>query len=141
MQTIRTSMFETNSSSSHSITMNAQFSPIDTIFPTDGKIIIDGYFEFQDEGDSWNDPISKIVYFYLDNIDEDFDTGKTLQTEKTKLLIECIKEHTGAKEVEFNFDKNSYADDYGVTGFLNTKEQIINFIFNPECCVTVDIEG
>lgn len=126
---VRKHCFETNSSSSHSISLageDKQF-VLDTIYPNQkGQIFLNGG-EFGWEWFKHNDSETKANYAAVD-----FDGDETL----TEMLVEVIKEQTGATEVIFNFGKEysssnwSYID-HDSTGLVpRTKETLKDFIFN-----------
>lgn len=132
MKTIRHSVFETNSSSSHSISINNKVELYDSIAPNeDGNIVLYGG-EFGWEWEKYNDSLTKANYCAIDVIgDED----------RINMLIDVIKEHTGAKNVilDFTMDWNdrfySYIDHQSCgtsNGAFTSKETLKNFIFNPK---------
>lgn len=118
MNTIRKGVFETNSSSTHSISLE-QDNEWDTIEADDDKIIRIYKRNFGWEWQAYNDARTKAEYCYTDDIDQD-------------LLQEVIQEFTGC-EVEF-YNDECYGIDhqsYGtVRNKLKTKEELTNFIFN-----------
>lgn len=139
METIRKNAFETNSSSSHSLTIDASFNPIDTIIPDENGIItFDGNYEFGWDQDDFYGSYMKIIYCLIDlgahqssHRDED----------GIKMLLDVIKEHTGAKEIIIEIDSGSYIDHQscGVTNELfESKEKLVNFIFNPDSYFSTD---
>ncbi len=123
---IRHNVFETNSSSTHSISINNSVKSIyDTLIPdTDGVIRLTGG-EFGWEWESYNDPMTKANYCAMDQCNH-----------KTNLdmLVEVIKEHTGAVDVDVS-NINGYVDHQSVgtshDAFVS-KETLKNFIFSPE---------
>jgi len=122
MKTIRHSAFETNSSSTHSISINENTKLFSNIRPDkDGKIVLDGG-EFGWEWDSYSDPYTKANYCMLDNQGDE---------PSLAMLREVIMEHTGATEVIFNF--NGYIDhqSLGTTDkAFASKETLKAFIFD-----------
>lgn len=128
---IRTNCFETNSSSSHSISICDKYLIYDTISPnSNGEIKIYG----QDFGwgfDKYNDPEIKAAYALTDSNNVD-------------LIVDVIKEQTGAEKV--TFIENGYIDHQStgtfsslVTGTLEQKKEIIrNFIFNKNSWLFID---
>lgn len=120
---VRNSVFETNSSSSHSISMskdNMEF-VMDTIYPDqDGVINVLG----EEFGWAWvkfNDAMTKLAYVMQDQGAQHMD-----------MIVEVVKEQTGALEV--NFDENGgYIDhdSYGTAEEVcHSKDALKNFIFN-----------
>lgn len=118
---IRQSAFETNSSSSHSITVaeNTVYDLMDlSIIPDEkGIVIINGQC-FGWEWRRYNDARTKAAYCMVDG--------------KTDLLKEVIKEQTGAKDVIINTSDDYYIDHQscGTTYDLSTREKLRDFIFN-----------
>jgi hypothetical protein len=110
MINIRRNVFETNSSSSHSISIveetDQNLNTLGTIYPdSNGKIILTGG-QFGWEEETYRDPLTKANYCAVDTIN---------CPEKRKMLIKVIKEHTGARKVAVNIsidhvDNRSYID-------------------------------
>lgn len=117
---IRKSVFETNSSSSHSISLATEDKEfvLDTIYPDqDGRIFLTGG-EFGWEWFKHNDALTKANYAAQDSIN-------------MELLVEVIKEQTGATEVIIMDTSNGYIDHDSVgTTPGSDKESLRNFIFN-----------
>jgi hypothetical protein len=120
---IRKGVFETNSSSSHSIALATEDKEfvLDTIYPNqDGIIIINGD-EYGWEWFKHNDSETKASY-----------AAQSFANDSNQLdeLREVIMEQTGATEVIFNGLNDGYIDheSYGIvpTG----KSELRNFIFN-----------
>ena len=126
MINIRKGLFETNSSSSHSIVISEDTDGIlDTITPDEnGAITLIGG-EFGWEWLRYNDALTKANYCAVDcNNDQD----------RLNRLAEVIKEHTGAREVIFELGK-SYIDHESVGTTRDAcidKETLKNFIFNSK---------
>lgn len=119
---IRSGVWETNSSSSHSVSIadeTKQF-VLDTLYPNDeGVIVIEGE-EFGWEWFKHNDAATKASYAAIQFQYDD----TTLD-----LIREIIMEQTGAEDVTFNLD-GGYID-HDSTGILSSrKEDLRNFIFN-----------
>lgn len=124
---IRQNVFETNSSSSHSITMVPSLASnlYDTILPDDdGKIVLEGG-EFGWAWVTFNDPLTKANYCAVDVAENQVRLDK---------LFKVIKDHTGAKEVVFL--NKGYIDHQSVgtsSEAFESDETLKNFIFNREC--------
>lgn len=135
MKQIRSSVFETNSSSSHSISIYSGNSPVlSTITPCSGKIVLEGG-RFGWEYDHFNDPLTKANYCALDCIlSED--------NENLQMLIDVVKEHTGALEVVINIDLNdSYIDHQSIgvsLGAFESKDLLKRFLFDRRSVLTTD---
>ena len=116
---IRKGVYETNSSSSHSISLATEDKEfvLDTIYPDqNGRIVLVGG-QFGWEWFKHNDALTKANYAYQDDVDKD-------------LLTEVIKEQTGADEVIFIDSENGYIDHDSSGTAPRTKEDLKNFIFN-----------
>lgn len=125
---IRNNVFETNSSSTHSISISKDSEGIlDTIVPDDDGTIIFHGGEFGWEWERYNDPMTKANYLavYLCCVKDD---------EHNKEFFErVIKDHTGAKEIIF--DVSGYIDHQShstAVDAFESEETLKNFIFNPK---------
>lgn len=125
MKNIRQSVFETNSSSTHSVSVSKDTDGIyDTLFPENGILTIDG-MDFGWEWQTYNDAATKAAYVAV------YLNYNALQKDT---LEKVLKEHTGAKEVVFNI-KDFYIDHQSVNeaGYLFLSEETLKeFIFNPK---------
>lgn len=135
--TVRKSIFETNSSSSHSITIETGGSLWDTIAPDiDGVIWIIGD-EFGWGYDEFNDAETKANYAALDF----YYCG---EEDRLNMLKEVIEDYTGYPvEIDINLDSNYlvYIDHQSIGTAcyeLYTKEDIKNFIFNKNSILYID---
>jgi len=121
MNTIRKGVFETNSSSTHSISLE-QGNEWDTIEANDYGVIQLVEKSFGWEWQMYNDARTKAEYCLADKVDKD-------------LLREVIQEFTGC-EVEFISSGSEWYSgvDHQSSGTvrnkLYTKEELTNFIFN-----------
>jgi hypothetical protein len=121
---IRNSVWETNSSSSHSIALadkNKQFI-LDTIYPNQHGIIYVNGGEYGWEWVKYNDAITKLSYAYQSMVD-------------IELLKRVVMNQTGATDVIFNEKsmEEGYVDhqSYGTANEVCTNdEDARNFIFN-----------
>jgi hypothetical protein len=121
---IRKKVFETNSSSSHSISISEDDKNflLDYMIPDDtGTIELVGG-EFGWEWERYTDAETKANYFALDN----FNDREALQD-----LADIITEQTGAKRVLLNISGYIDHQSVGTTRCLS-KAQIKNFIFNKK---------
>ena len=133
--TVRRGVFETNSSSSHSITV--EVGPYwDTITPDDGVIRLTGG-EFGWEIEEYNDAKTKANYAALDFIlcgNED----------RLDELIEVIQDFTGYPvEIDIDLESSNYSYiDHQSIGTVNDdiydKEELKNFIFNKSSVLYTD---
>lgn len=117
---IRIGMFESNSSSAHTISIagkDKQF-VLDYIYPDDQGIIYVHGGEFGWEWAKFNDAETKLEYAYQSNVN-------------TSILERIIKEKTGATSVIFDGIDKGYIDHQsnGTVNDLSEKE-LTNFIFN-----------
>ena len=132
MKSIRSGVFETNSSSSHSITISPAIDGLyDTITPDSNGIITLQGGRFGWEWERYIDAETKANYAGI----------YALNYSKTDQLIEVIKEHTGAKEVRLNFSTDwsgshhSYIDhqssDTAAKAFTSN-QTLKDFLFSPK---------
>ena len=131
---IRKGVFETNSSSTHSIVISPETPHMyDTIHPDgNGEIWLNGG-EFGWNWERFDDAKTKANYCAVDQFGNEVNM---------QMLMDVLKEHTGAKEIMFNFTTNwdvdelnhSYVDhqSYGTSSkAFESKRKLKNFIFNP----------
>ena len=130
MINIRNNIFETNSSSTHSIAISSGIVGIlDTIVPDDNGIIILNGGEFGWECYRYYDAITKANYAAV--------CSTYLKDNVKDMLIQVIKEHTGAKEVIFDINDDSYIDHQSIengnhiNGIFKSKESLKKLIFDP----------
>lgn len=129
MKKIRNSIFETNSSSSHSITIDNTNNLIDLSLVNDSGVIVIQSRYFGWEWESYNDAYTKAQYLIADG--------------KLDLVLQAIRKRTlctVAIELESPEDdiicyKNFGIDhqSIGTTSELDTLEKVDNFIFNKNC--------
>lgn len=126
---IRNGVFETNSSSCHSISISDETQPFvfDTIYPDlDGKITIKGGEYGRCVFTRHNDVKTKLSYALT----------STLYGVDENMLREIIQEQTGCDNIEllvsedYNSPYFSYIDHDSVDIVPRTKEELRNFIFN-----------
>jgi len=122
-QLIRKGVFETNSSSSHSIAIATEDKEfvLDTIYPDQNGIIIVEGDEYGWEWFKHNDAGSKASYSAQSFANDDY---------QLDVLKEVIMEQTGATDVVFVGLNDGYIDhdSYGIVP--KSKEELRNFIFN-----------
>lgn len=125
---IRKGVFETNSSSMHSITLADADGVMDRLKLDDDGITLSVYckYDFQWGEEIYTDPIAKIAYCVADNIDPE-------------MLEEALKTQTGATVIKYISEGSI---DHQSTGTaqneLETFEDIRNFIFNPNSKLVID---
>lgn len=134
---IRKGVFETNSSSTHSLTIESTSFLIDTIIPEDGIVNIKPG-EFGWEWEKFNDAYTKASYC-LTGIQYVSDKEEALSN-----LKEVIQKHTLCDEVNLIQGSDDYDDEnYGyidhqsrewgeLDNLLFDKEKLHNFIFNKK---------
>lgn len=126
---IRSGVFETNSSSSHSISVADQTKEfvLDTLYPDQNGVITLNGGEFGWDWFKHNDALTKANYAAVSAL---------YSVSLRETLIEVIKEQTGAEEVVFGFDDDyshpnySYIDHDSVGTCPKDKDELRNFIFN-----------
>ena len=108
---------------------------------SNGRVVIDAY-EFGWGYETYNDCYAKAAYCAIDNKHNE---------ERMEMLVDVIKEMTGAQEIEFNFttdwDINSTGKEYayidhnslGTSAIaFRSKTTLINFIFSPNSILYID---
>lgn len=143
MKQIRQQVFETNSSSSHSISiieLNDSDLMDNSLIP-DKQGIINLYGgEFGWEIEDYNDAQTKASYMAVYSALYCSDT----RDELIQTLKDVITKQTGAKEVNFKFtESDSYIDhqscEPGAYDFVfENPEEMRNFIFNPKSILHTD---
>lgn len=124
MKNIRKAVFETNSSSSHSIHIDESTELFDTtLLPNESGVIVLTGGEFGWEWAKFNDAKTKANYAAVES------SGV-----RRSMLEEVIMEQTGARQIMFAVS-DSYIDhqSYGKLGAIATHSELKNFIFNPNC--------
>lgn len=133
MENIRHSCFETNSSSTHSISICEDSDGVyDTIVPDENGVICLTGGQFGWDWIKFNDPLTKANYLAVQ---------VSHHLDMTRMLFDVIKEHTGALEVKCSFSSDYESENYsyidhesvgvGLDAFEST-QKLKNFIFNPK---------
>lgn len=127
---IRKSVYETNSSSSHSICIadnNTMLMDTELIPDQNGDIELDGG-QFGWEWEKYNDALTKANYAAIFSRND---------SKWRNLLEEVIKVQTGASNVQFNINDDSYIDHQSdvieggsATEAFESQEKLRHFIFN-----------
>lgn len=132
MKKFRNNVFETNSSSTHSITIGKNCLLDDTIEVNgDGEIILYGG-EFGWGIEEYNDALIKANYCAIDQQDND---------ENIEMLIRVIKNFTSCKNVIIEIDYNSYIDhqSYGTSDkAFESDETLTEFLFSSNSYLYTD---
>lgn len=130
MKKIRKSMFESNSSSSHSISCDVGTTKFHSISPdSEGKITLFGG-EFGWGYETYTDPLSKASYCALDQSGNE---------SRMQMLKEVIMEHTGASEVVFPNDGYIDHQSCGTSSeVFESKETLKAFIFGKNSVLIID---
>lgn len=135
---IRANVFETNSSSTHSVSVSDGSGLMDNIIPNENGEIVVIPREFGWGYEEYNDPETKLAYL--------------LQyfTEKGSPLLEVtedvVKEHTGASKVvlgesDSKWWPNGYIDHQSMDcldGEIVTRNDIRNFVFDSHSVLVID---
>ena len=127
MEKIRKNVFETNSSSSHSIHIEMDSELLDTSLIPDenGVLHITGYGEYGWEYEKYNDARTKtdyaVVYSHYEDSFRD-------------MLLKVLKKQTGAKQIEISGDGDGYIDHQSnhTLSVIKTEEELRMFIFNKK---------
>lgn len=145
MKQIRNGVFETNSSSSHSVNISSTGDIDTSLIPNlAGVLIIDGYKQFGWEVEEYNDATTKAIYSYLQ-------AQYSKNKEYIDMVFDVIKTQTGADEVIFLADINAGWDSrlHGYIDHQSTyneecfepfenKEALRYFIFNTNSILKTD---
>jgi hypothetical protein len=143
MKNIRNGVFETNSSSTHSISISSNSDGILETLPVSKKgfVHLSGG-EFGWEERQYNDAETKANYCAVDTMDARFMHHRAL-------LIKVICEHTGAKGVSFDFT-NDYENKKFPQAYIDhqscgtshsafvTEASLKQFIFDRSSTLTTD---
>jgi len=145
MKQIRKNVFETNSSSTHSISISSAGTDIDYMKPNEEGNIILGGGEFGWEEETYNDAWTKANYCLQDIVHVGWgeDAKNEIDKDKWNMLQEVIKTHTGCSEVIIDWKevKDGYIDheSSGTTyEAFESKESLFNFIFNKSSVLEMD---
>ena len=147
---IRKGFFETNSSSTHSITLGDvdKMSICTLLRPNiDGVVMIDGGSEFGWEQDIYRDSMAKSSYVWIIIRDwseptDIFSPDSKSKEERLKMFENVIKNQTGCREIIY-FDDSGYIDHQSVEGdecgwLFESEEVLRNFIFNKNSILETD---
>lgn len=140
MRKIRAKVFESNSSSVHSLTFSNEGQEKNRLPMKDGYIITD-YGQFGREYNVYYNQASKLsylvtlIYFAFETDYEDCD--EIYQSRYFALLDDAVCKYTGAKGIRILAKEEPYIDhqsfpEWGCIDFINMydENEIINFIFN-----------
>jgi hypothetical protein len=135
---IRTGVFETNSSSTHSISINNDQGRYESITPDDDGVLRVFTGEFGWEEERYNDARTKLSYMMI----YVRDWCGTMQEHFSNILKQVVKEHTLCEDVVL-MDKDGYIDHQSVEDndyhyLFQDPLQLKNFIFNPGSTLTTD---
>jgi len=130
---IRKSVFETNSSSTHSISIESGDVKLYSNINHNGIIVLSGG-QFGWEEETYNDPMTKANYCAQDWFEDN---------QKMEMLVEVIKNHTLADEVIFDLESlNDGFVDHQSSGTsieaFDSHEKLRDFIFNWDSVLTTD---
>ena len=123
---IRKNVFETNSSSSHSIEMGEKTDTYSTIYPDKEGVIRLGGYEFGWGQEEYDYAEAKASYVAMENLQYAGSESYASQL----MLEELLLEHTGAERIEY--DLSGYIDHQSVglaRETFSTKEELKDFIF------------
>lgn len=127
---IRKAVFETNSSSMHSITISDKKGLMEILHLEKDNItlLVDCNYDFSWGEEVYANAAAKIAYCVLDHVDN-------------TLLEQALKEQTGAKVIHYKNEDSGYIDhqSIGTTADKLTSVQLVkNFIFNPNSVLEID---
>ena len=125
---IRKGVFETNSSSMHSITLADKDGVMERIPLDDDEITlsVDCAYDFQWGLETYTNAMAKIAYCVADEVNPE-------------MLEAALKEQTGAKVIHYFGEGSIDHESYGTAREgLKTIEAIRLFIFNPNSELVID---
>jgi hypothetical protein len=134
----RHNVFETNSSSTHSISLSNEVEKYDTLYPNENGVFVFEGGEFGWEWDDYSDAYAKANYAatMIEFLGETSSAEDSGEYSKFKDLFErVIKDHVGC-EIEYDFMKYAHIDyqsmdvAWSITNY--TYDELKNFIFNPK---------
>lgn len=156
MQNIRHSVFETNSSSTHSISISRNTKTLVSLPTLHGEVHI-GFGEFGWEQEKHYDAATKAAYIatYIFNNLSPSHNGESIPKRIRKMFEDVIKTQTGAKKVVYDkyddrpdaYDAYGYIDHQSTDGYvdpipaevaLKDAESLRMFLFNPDSYVETD---
>jgi len=147
MKQSREGTFETNSSSSHSLAICEVPNFNQTIIPTeaDNSITIPAIDFDEVEEREYYDPLTKASYLVA-GIKEPYnveDHGTSRLDEMMDLLLEVIKEHTGARAVKYaeGGDQGNALDPSIFEAAFKDGETLKNYLFNSESAFILHYKG
>lgn len=148
MKVIRHGLFETNSSSTHSISISDKAGVLD-ILPVEAGVCKVYPGEFGWEEDTYHGAVIKASYC-LTHAKSRPEYGLGDGERELQMLEEVIKENTGAEKVEFvpnddGFHPWGYIDHQSIEcdggagePAFASKESLKSFIFNPDSWLKID---
>jgi hypothetical protein len=148
MKQIRHSVFETNSSSTHSISISEEVNTLDSLLIDNSGVATISGQEFGWEEETYSDAESKAAYAMIYAHEWAGDDKERYIT----ILTDVIKQQTGAKEVVFNFSGGWSSEDGKPWGYIDHQSvedrdldylfeepgKLRNFIFNPASILHTD---
>lgn len=124
----RHSVFETNSSSTHSISISENIDGLlDTIvLDCNGNVVLSGG-EFGWEIRTYNDALTKANYLLVYAM-----TCASSKPEYEDVLIKVIKDQTGCKEVVYDVQLYNDELDFGYIDHQSTEDGQLDYLFEDE---------
>ena len=104
MKKIRKGVFETNSSSTHSLVLDMHGPLMETPFPHNASGVVSIYpGEYGWDIEEFRDPLSKLSYLYTDAM-RPYDEPDPQINEKLQMIVDAVREHTGLDVVFERYD-------------------------------------
>jgi hypothetical protein len=139
MKNIRKGVFETNSSSSHSVTVDMASDVLDTLAPSEKIVIPSIDFYWYAEGVEINDTLVKASYAAL------MAREYSENPERLEMVIRVIEKHTGFGVIlppeDFCGSVGNHNSDEIVRRIFDSDESLRMFIFNTKSTLTIDSQG
>lgn len=150
MKKIRPGVFETNSSSSHSLVLDESSNLLDQ--PFSDAVVASGIVEINAgeygwEEDSFNSVGEKLSYLYTDagmNLPDDINPNLYTESDKLNMIRDAIKYHAGLdthfEEYEGSFPGYIDHQSLGTCDTVWNKgvDGVVKFVFNPESSFETD---
>jgi hypothetical protein len=135
MKNIRSGVFETNSSSSHSVTVDMSADVLETLTPSTSIIIPSIDFSNYDEGVEIKDAVTKASYAALAAL-EDTDSGLA------DMVRRVIEKQTGFSVILPSADFYGHVGNYNsaenTAKMFESDESLRMFIFNPKSTLLLE---
>lgn len=129
MQTIRQGVFETNSSSTHSLSISSKDCLYDSVYVPEDGILLVPPMEFGWEEETYNDPMSKLAYVMI--YIRDWIRNDSKQEHATEVLKDLVCRHTGATDLVLDDKKNNWDRYEAYIDHQSVEDNDLDHFFEP----------